>query len=284
MRFSNIINMLSIVEGIGAIALGGSRSTGKTSPDSDFDIGVYYYPEELDVTALSKVLTALDEDGRDKLLNPPGAWGSWINGGGWITVAGVPVDILLRDMVQVEKVLRDCIEGLVTIDYQSGHPFGFVNTIYVAETHFANSLWQDRSTPLDRLKLLLKKHGEYPPKMKEAVIKKFMWEAWFSLECTRKAALRGDVNYTVGSVFRTACSWAQVIYALNDEYLMNEKGAYLNIDGFERVPDTMQSRIESAYTLICQHEGEKALEVLDALQHEMRELTRDYEEISMRIR
>ncbi|SHN52385.1 hypothetical protein [Desulfitobacterium chlororespirans] len=50
---------------------------------------------------------------------PPGQWGPWINGGGWITFQGMPVDILLYDVVRVEAVLQDCIEGKVTSDYQA---------------------------------------------------------------------------------------------------------------------------------------------------------------------
>ena len=59
--------------------------------------------------------------------------GPWINGGGWLTVDGFPVDILYRDIARAGAVIDDCLRGNITIDYQCGHPFGFVNSIYMGE-------------------------------------------------------------------------------------------------------------------------------------------------------
>lgn len=114
---------------------------------------------------------SLDDRHRENLLNPPGEWGPWINGGSWLTIDGTPVDILLRETGRVEAVLKDCLSGRITIDYQCGHPFGFVNVIYAAETHYCMPLWQDEAKALDKLKDLLHSEGEYSPRMREAQIK-----------------------------------------------------------------------------------------------------------------
>ncbi len=277
MDYTTIVDALARVKGVGAVALGGSQSNGSAGPGSDHDIGVYYGPEPLDVDALDRVLTHLDDGHRDGLLNPPGAWGPWINGGAWLTVSGEPVDILLRDVPHVARVLDDCVRGSITIDYQCGHPFGFVNAIYAAETHYTKPLWQSDSAPLNALKGALHREGDYPPGMKAAIVQKFMWEAWFSLECTRKAARKGDVLYTAGSVFRAACAWAQVVYALNEVYLMNEKGALARANGFALAPRNMRERIERVYALVGQGDAEQALALMDALQEEMRALARPFD-------
>lgn len=284
MRTEKIVESISKVQGIKAIALGGSRSRGEADKQSDYDLGVYYDADILDITALAECLKELDDGHKYNLLNPPGQWGPWINGGAWITFNGMPVDILLRDIKRVEAVLQDCIDGKITVDYQSGHPFGFVNTIYAAETHYCKPLWQDESEHLNRLKALLYSKGEYSPQMREAVVKKFLWEAWFSLACGRKAAFKGDINYAMGSVFRAICSWVEVLYALNNRYLMNEKGALKCVDGFEMKPIDMEVRVMNIYKLFIDENTEKAYRILDELHSEIEALSSEIQPISTEIR
>src|SRR5699024_4179549 len=105
-----------------------------------------------------------------------------------------------------------CMKGKVTIDFQVGHPFGFVNTIYAAEIHYADILWERESQPITKLKKLLPEEGKLPAKMKEAVIRRCLFEAELSMETARKAAFRDDVHYAVGCFFRTVGSWNQVLY------------------------------------------------------------------------
>lgn len=281
---TRVIEALSAVGGIRAIALGGSQSRGEADLHSDYDFGIYYDADDLDPAALDEALTALDDDHRTGLLHPPGAWGPWINGGAWITVGGVPVDILLREIGKVERTLRDCLAGQVTIDYQPGHPFGFVNTIYAAETHYCRPLWQSAAAPLDRLKALLYSEGPYPPRMREATVLRFLWEAWFSLLCGRKAAHKGDFHYAEGSLFRTVCAWVQVLYALNNRYLMNEKGALRRVRELERRPEGMEARVREAYRLFADGKAAEAYALLDALHGEVQALAGAFGPVQTEIR
>jgi hypothetical protein len=260
------------VPGIRAVALGGSRSRDEVCVGSDYDIGLYYDADKLDTHALAACLTELDDGHRTGLLQPPGAWGPWINGGAWLSAGGEPVDFLLRDLARVEAVVTDCLEGRISIDYQSGHPFGFVNAIYAAETHYCRRLWQDPSAPLDRLKALLLSQGLYPPLLRNAMTAKFLWEAEFSLACGRKAALRGDVNYAAGSVFRAVASWAQVLYALNGCYLMNEKGSLKGAGGLPRSPTNLEVRVTEAYRLLSCGDAAAAWTLLERLHGEVADI------------
>lgn len=284
MQFHKMIDLISKVQGVNAIALGGSQSRGEADQQSDYDIGVYYNADLLDTAALAQCLKELDDGHKNDLLNPPGQWGPWINGGAWLTLDGTPIDILLRDINRVEAVLMDCTQGKITIDYQCGHPFGFVNTIYAAETHYCKTLWQDESAPIDKLKALLYSKGEYSPLMKTATVQKFLWEAWFSLACGRKAAFKGDINYAVGSVFRTVCSWAQVLYALNNRYLMNEKGSLRQICNLSLKPDDMESKVKHVYQLFADGDAEKAYQTLDHLHSEIEDLSHGIQIIPEKIR
>ncbi len=284
MNMQNIVSALSKVPGVSAIALGGSQSRKAADKNSDYDIGIYYKNQALDLITLADSLKKLDDKHRDNLLNPPGEWGPWINGGSWLTVDGTPVDILLRETGRVEAVLKDCLSGRITIDYQCGHPFGFVNTIYAAETHYCIPLWQDDTSALDRLKALLHSEGEYPSKMREAVTAKFLWEAWFSLECGRKAAHKGDINYACGSVFRAVCSWVEVLFALNNMYLMNEKGALPGVSALGLKPVDMEARVKSSYRLIMDGSATEAWQVLGALHSEIDGLSGNMKPVVTEIR
>ncbi|MDF2942222.1 MAG: nucleotidyltransferase protein [Herbinix sp.] len=269
MQLNNIVIPLSRIQGVKAIALGGSQSRGTADTKSDYDIGLYYDTDKLDIVALAQCLKELDDEHKDDLLSLPGQWGPWINGGAWLTVQSTQVDILLRDIKQVEKVVLDCIEGNITIDYQAGHPFGFVNTIYAAETNYCKLLWQDETMALNKLKDLLYSKGQYSPQMSEAVIKKFLWEAWFSISCGRKAAFRGDINYALGSVFKAVCSWVEVVFALNGCYLMNEKGALKGVNNLIRKPIDMEIRVNASYKLLADGNTEKAYQILEELHNEI---------------
>lgn len=128
----HLTNRLKSIPGVAAIALGGSRARGNHTEKSDVDLGIYYNPENpIDVNALNQLASEIDESDRTNLITPLGEWGKWINAGGWLQVEGVAVDFLYRDIVKVNRVIDDCHAGKITIDYQPGHPHGFVSCIYM---------------------------------------------------------------------------------------------------------------------------------------------------------
>jgi hypothetical protein len=60
-----------------------------------------------------------------------GGLGPWIVGLR-LSIDGVKVDILYRPIERIEKVIRDCRDGRITIDYQAGHPHGFCSFIWMS--------------------------------------------------------------------------------------------------------------------------------------------------------
>jgi predicted nucleotidyltransferase len=242
-----VVDQLQSIQGIVAIALGGSRARGNYTPKSDVDLGIYYKPESpFDLTALNHLATELDDSHRANLITPIGEWGKWINGGGWLKVHGVSVDFLYRDLVQVNRVIEDCHAGQITIDYQPGHPHGFVSSIYMGEVAIGLPLY-DLNGVLDMLKAKTK---PYPIKLQQATINKFAWEISFSLLIAEKAVARSDVAYAAGCCFRSVACMNQVLFALNQEYLLNEKGAVTVANHFALCPRNYQERVESVFALL----------------------------------
>lgn len=236
---NNIKTTLIAIPGVRAIVLGGSRARGTHSPDSDVDIGVYYDAEALDLCALRAAAQSVDDAHRDDLIAPPGQWGHWVNGGGWLTVDGCAVDFLLRDAQRVAAVIDECCRGIVAPHYQVGHPHAYISAMYMGELAVCKML-DDRDGFITGLKQIAE---VYPPKLKEALIGAFGFEASFSLELAEKNVARGDTYYVAAHILRAVSSLNQVLFAVNEQYCLNEKRAVAMIDGFPIHPANYADRV-----------------------------------------
>src|SRR5882757_1498350 len=240
-----LVVALSVVPGVEAIALGGSRARGTAVDTSDYDIGLYYRANRpIDVAALGKVAAVLDDRGVEASVTPIGGWGPWIDGGGWLVVGGVPVDLLYRDLDRVGAAIDDAHAGKVERFYQPGHPHAFLPTIYMGEAACARLLHD----PAGALGALQRRTTPFPAALARAVRERFEWEAGFALANARKSLDRGDVYYLAGCAFRAVACLCQTLFALNGVYLLNEKGAVAVIDGcLARKPPQFAHRVKSLY-------------------------------------
>lgn len=217
-----ISNRLTEIEGIEAVALGGSWARGEAHPDSDVDIGIYYRSENPpSIEELRRLARELDDRHPEDTLTDFGGWGPWIDGGGWLTIEGRSVDWLYRDLDLVERTIEECRAGNPTVHYQPGHPHGFHTHIYLGEIHHCRPLHD----PNDTLQSLKRLADPYPPRLKRTFIRKQLWEARFALDTCRKSAARGDAFYVAGCLFRCAACLVQTLFALNERYVINEKGS-----------------------------------------------------------
>jgi predicted nucleotidyltransferase len=263
-----IVGQVKQVEGVKAIVLGGSRARGTHTSSSDVDLGIYYHPDfPLDVDALSKVATRLDNAHREKVITDIGGWGPWINGGGWLVIQSYHVDFLYRDLRKVHAVIEDCLHENVEMFYQPGHPFGFVSSIYLAEVAVCQPLWD----PEGYIAELKKKVIPYPDSLQKALVQKFTWEINFSIDIARKSAERSDVTYAAGCCFRSVMCMLQVLFALNQTYWLNEKGAVAVAEEFPRKPEGLQSRVNETLQLLEAEPQsiQKAIATLDELSQEI---------------
>jgi predicted nucleotidyltransferase len=266
---NRVVDRLKSIPGIAAIALGGSRARGTHTQKSDIDLGLYYQPQHpLDVIALNHLASEIDDNHRPHLITNLGEWGPWINGGGWLKIEGTPVDFLYRDLAQVNRVIDDCCTGQITIDYQPGHPHVFVSSIYMGEVTICVPL-HDPEGVLDSLKL---KTTPYPAQLKEATINRFAWEISFSLSIAQKAVAREDVAYAAGCYFRSVACINQVLFALNEAYLLNEKGAVALANSFLHCPPDYQKRVESAFALLAADAKSivDAIAILEGIEQDLR--------------
>jgi hypothetical protein len=262
-----LVATLAPVPGIEAIALGGSRSRGTATAGSDYDIGLYYRGgRPIDVVALGKVAATLDDRGADASVTPIGGWGPWIDGGGWLLIGGVHVDLLYRDLDRVAAAVDDAHAGKVERFYQPGHPHAFLPTIYMGEVAYARPLHD----PAGSLADLQRRTTPYPAPLAKALRERFEWEAEFALANARKSLDRGDVSYLAGCVFRSVACLCQTLFALNGAYLLNEKGAVETVNGFARKPPDFDERVKAVYADLGSGAHVAALARLEALVSETR--------------
>ena len=243
-----IVDNVRQVDGVTAIVLGGSRARGTHTSISDVDLGIYYHPDSpLDLKALGKLATQLDDEHRADVITDLGGWGPWINGGGWLIIQSYHVDFLYRDLGKVNAVIDDCLQGKVEIFYQPGHPFGFLSSIYLAEVAVCRPLWD----PEGMISELKKKLNPYPDSLQKVVVQKFSWEINFSIEIARKSVERSDVTYAAGCCFRSVMCMLQVLFAVNKTYWLNEKGAVALAETFPRKPGRFQARINDVFQALA---------------------------------
>jgi hypothetical protein len=172
--------------------------------------------------------------------------------------------------ITVQQVITDCRAGRLQVDYQPGHPHAFTSAIYLAEIALCQPLTDPHSTIAGLKKLAV----PYPPALQRALIERFFWEASFSTAIAVKAASRGDAAYVAGCMFRCTSCLLQTLFALNEQYWMNEKGALAIAAGFDRRPVDLEKRIHSAFGLL-QPDASRltaGLTVLDTIIREVEDL------------
>ena len=230
---AEIAGRLGGVEGVAAVALGGSYARGTQRPDSDIDLGLYYRENApFSIRDIKEIAEKISDEPRP-VVTDFGRWGPWVNGGAWLTVRGQRVDFLYRCLDKIERVIEKCRRGEFESDYYQQAPFGFHSYIYLGELSIC--------TPLhDPAKILAGLKGRllpYPPPLKKSIVQRFLWSVDFDLMQAEKFATLGDVYNAAGCFTRCVAALVQVVYALNERHFLTDKGALSEIESFAVKPD-----------------------------------------------
>jgi RimJ/RimL family protein N-acetyltransferase/predicted nucleotidyltransferase len=254
----NIADRLGKIKGIAAVALGGSLARGEGHPDSDIDLGLYYNPNHPpSVEDLNLLASELDDSHSLNLITEFGEWGRWVNGGGWLNINKRPVDWLYRDISFVSKVIQDCHVGKTSCHYCPGHPHGFHDHYYLSEVYYCRSLYDAQGV----LASFKEQVQQYSPRLKKSLIEKYLWEANFSIRISLKAAKRNDVFYVAGVLFRGIACLTQVLFALNERYFINEKGAIQVADSFAIRPNNFSEKVNDILVNVGANANELLLSI-----------------------
>jgi hypothetical protein len=267
---THITAALADVPGIGAIVLGGSRARGTAHDASDYDIGLYYADAAgLDTDRLREVVKTIVDEPDAIRVTPIGEWGPWIVGGAWLVIGGRKVDLLYRSIEQVTKTIDACRSGDIGMYYQPGHPHGFCSAIWMGEVAQCRPLHD----PDGVIAPLRARTSAYPRALRDALIRRFQWEILFSIENAEIAVPRRDSAHIAGCAYRALACVGQILFALNGQYLINEKGALAVAASFPVTIQSLTKRVADVWRLIGSAQHEEALQTLRSLEHDISEMS-----------
>lgn len=232
--------------GVEAIVLGGSHARGTARLDSDLDIAIYYSEQSPpDIQAIRRCVEGFAISGSPPVVTDFYGWGPWVNGGAWVQTFAGKLDLLYRNMDQLQRVLDESQEGIYHHDFYQQPTFGFVSVIYLAETKSCLPI----TDPRGLLSEFKRQVEVYPARLRKKLIGDLLWTAEFTFLHADGFAERIDVFNTVGCLARVAFMLAQALFALNEEYYFGDKGSLQAIDLFSRKPELFSQRLQAVLAL-----------------------------------
>ena len=199
---ARICQTLGAIHGVLAVTIGGSRAAGTADASSDWDLGLYYRGRP-DWATLA----------RHGEVHPPGSWGRIMNGGAWLTIDGLKVDVMLRDLDVVRYWVEAARQGRYEVDALLGYLAG-------APTYSLGAELAVNRVVVGTLRVEL---GEYPEALARAGDRRWRAHAEFSLAHARTRAERGDVTGTVGQVAKAVIETAHALACRRRQWVLNEK-------------------------------------------------------------
>jgi Nucleotidyltransferase domain len=199
-----LADRLASVPGVTAVALGGSRAQGTERPDSDWDFALYYR-DSIDVAAVRSL-------GFSGTIAAPGEWAYPMNGGAWLTVDGQRVDLLFRDLAEVERWTQQAEAGFWELFRVPSYLCGMASYVLMAEAALGKVLVGE-----------VEQHP-FPDLLAERGPSKWWSEADFALDSAEVHASPGETAASVGKVAFALLAAAQARLLRARQWAVNEKG------------------------------------------------------------
>ena len=200
-----VADRLAALAGVCAVTLGGSRAQGTHTPDSDWDLAVYYrgFFDPADLRAIGWQGEVFDI----------GEWGGGVyNGGAWLTIDDRRVDVHYRDLDVVEHELAEAQQGRFHWEPLMFHLAGIPSYLVVAELAVNQVLRGSLPRP------------EYPRPLREAAPPVWRNRATMTLRYAKAAYVRrGQVTEVAGALATAAMQTAHAVLAARGEWVINEK-------------------------------------------------------------
>ena len=191
--------------GVLAVTLGGSRATGRHRRDSDWDFALYYRGSfDADVVRAA---------GWPGQVTNPGEWGGGVmNGGAWLQIDGRRVDLIYRDLDEVEHWWAEAREGRYEKQLLLFHLAGIPTYTVVGEMALHVVLSGELPRP------------DFPDRLRVSAHERWHVDATLTLGYARAALDRGDMAVATGNVVRAVFEESHSRLAQRGEWALNEKG------------------------------------------------------------
>ncbi|MFC9440701.1 nucleotidyltransferase domain-containing protein [Nocardia sp. NPDC057030] len=221
----HVTDRLATIPGVRAVTLGGSRAQGTHTPDSDWDLAIYYR-DTLDPADLREL-------GWPGEVSELGGWGGGVfNGGAWFTIEDRQVDVHYRDLDVVEHELAEAGQGRFHWEPLMFHLAGIPSYLVVAELAINQVLHGALPRP------------DYPRALRATAPPVWQSRAALTLQYAEHAyATRGQRAEVAASLVIAAMQTAHAVLAARGEWTTNEK-RLLDRAGLRDI-DTIVSGLDS---------------------------------------
>lgn len=200
----HLADELSRIPGVVAVTLGGSRAQGTHQPDSDWDFGLYYR-DHLDPDGVR----ALGYEGE---VFAPGDWAGFMNGGAWLHIDGQKVDLIYRDLEELERCTELAHQGRFELARVPGYLVGMASYVLVGEAALAKTLSGEVPQTV------------FPDALRERAPGRWRDESEFALMYAGMHAQRGDVVACAGSLAQAILAESYGRLCARGEWALNDKG------------------------------------------------------------
>ena len=198
-----IADRLATIPGVVAVTLGGSRATGAATSSSDWDFGLYYRGsiDPRDIEAL----------GWPGQVFGIGEWGRIVNGGAWLTVDGAKVDLIYRDLREVERWTAEAELGRFEVHREVGDVAGLATYVLAGELALCEVLAGELPRP------------DFPDALRSSAPRFWVQIGAGALHFASVYADRGDRTACLANVTQAILCAANARLTSRGEWALNEK-------------------------------------------------------------
>ena len=202
---TRLVADLAALPGVEAVALGGSRASGQPRADSDWDLGVYYRGR-FDAEGVRML-------GLPGEVSDPGAWAGFMNGGAFLSVDGVKVDVMYRDLDHIDHWAAEAEAGRWELRRCPGYLAGMASYVLLGEAELGRVLHGE-----------LRRPGPFPAALRESAPQRWRWERDFALMYATMHRSRQDDVAASGALAVAAVAEAYARLAEQGQWALNDKG------------------------------------------------------------
>lgn len=222
------------------IALGGAHAKGIEDAESDLDLYVF-----TDAVPGNDRRTAMALD-FDPEISGAASWGGdepFEQAGTDFNYGKTRVECWFRSLKFIEAAIDDSREGNIRMDFTVWNPTGFYNYCTLSDIDVMIPLY-DPEGILSRWKSAVRK---YPPKLRSAIVSRFLEEArfWPRNFHYLSAVERRDVIYCSAITQQVVHHLIQVLFALNRKYFPGDKKLDKALSRLPARPPDSEARIEA---------------------------------------
>lgn len=226
----DVVAALSQVRGVCAVALGGSRSLGTASPQSDYDMAVFQEKAgDIDVPALEAALERLS--GSRPKMTAKLALAEF-------ELGGHKVELFFRRLNLIAEEIEAARNGQFRRWPHALHTAGYLSTVLVSYVTYSRIIWD----PQGHLVRLIERAHPYPVELQKRMIQTFKIEAALSVMHAAKVRSPDELPYVAGLYSRAVAAWTLMLFAANRRYPIIDKGATKIIMTLPHRPENYAAR------------------------------------------